>query len=360
MRLGNRIRVALVVGLCSVIAAAATGWVVIDGLAAERRTSAEKLLIRAMKTDRERVERYFDQVDRVLRLLADSRYTREAIMEFAVAFDELGDGAPRILRRLYVDENPYLPHRRQSLVAAADDDSWYSELHGNYHPWFRATLEVIDVRDLFLVSEAGDVVYSVAKGDLYGERLTQGANGATKLADVFRQILWSRKPEAIIVADFTGSRQGPGAETAYLGTPVFARGERIGSLVLQLDAAVLQRLMARGARIGTDVSSYLVGDDLGIRAASQAASDRPIDTGVVRDAVDGLTGVRRTRADDTDTLTAFGPLQWHDRRWAVVTRIDRATIVEPVRDRAWVAALLTLLLGLVFGAGGYALAEPES
>ncbi len=365
MTFNNRMRVALFVGLVSLLAASASAWFIVARLSALHESRVETMITRAMKTDRERVERYFDQVDRMLRLLADSRYTREAIMEFSVSFEELGDGAPRILRRLYVEENPYTPARRQALIAAAGDDSWYSELHLRYHPWFRATLDVIDVRDLFLVSEAGDVVYSVAKGELYGERLTQGANGATKLADVFREIIWNTNPEAIIVADFSGHRQGPGAESAYLGTPVFARGERVGGLVIQLNPAVLERLMVRGTRIGSDLSSFLVGDDHRIRAASRPSANddaRQVfaNTAVVDDAVDGLTGVRHAVNRDGDPIyTAFGPLQWHDRRWAVVVELDVDAVRGPLDERIAQVVALICAISVLLGALGYLVAARD-
>lgn len=351
----NRLRVALVVGLACLLVGTSAAWWPTARLSGQQADDVAHRLTATLTRHRERVDNYFDQVARVLRLLADSRYLRDVAMEFTVSFEELGDGATRVLRRLYVHDNPNPPERRRALLSASDG-SWYSQLHGMHHPWFRANLGVVDIDDLYVVSAAGDVVYSVGKDAMYGERLTSGNNGATPLADVFRELLIETNPEAIVVSDFDRAEEDNG-RFAYLGTAVLSAGETVAVVVVKVHRRVLERLLAGGM---ANTTSYLFGSDGAVRAAHPVADAAPLDATLVDDALDGLSGVRHTvDGNGRRMVAAFGPLQWQEQRWAVLVATGQAELARERRRTLALSLALVLALSLGMAGIGYALAAPD-
>ena len=69
----------------------------------------------------------------------------------------------------------------------ADDDSEYTKVHSKYHPMFKQFLEEYGYYDIFLVDEAGNIVYTVYKEDDYGTNLINGKYADQNIADDFRE-----------------------------------------------------------------------------------------------------------------------------------------------------------------------------
>lgn len=66
------------------------------------------------------------------------------------------------LKQTYAAENPHPAGQREALLDAGDG-SYYNQSHMTYHPTFLQSLQLNGYQDLYLISAAGQVVYSVKK-----------------------------------------------------------------------------------------------------------------------------------------------------------------------------------------------------
>ena len=122
-------------------------------------------------------------------------------------------------------------------------------------------------------------------------------------------------------------------------------GELLGVLAVQLPIERLREIMQFTAGMGESGETYLVGEDLLMRSDSRFSEESTIlrttvDTKTVRRALRGETGVDVT--DDyrgIPVLSAYAPLDYAGKRWAVMAEIDRDEVLAPVREARELLAL---------------------
>ena len=103
--------------------------------------------------------------------VASSPATQTAMQRFSKAYGFLKAKAQAKLQKAYISENPNSVGERDKLDKAKAK-SKYSKQHGNMHGWYRDYVRERGYQDLYLISEAGAVVYSVFKYDDFATSLT--------------------------------------------------------------------------------------------------------------------------------------------------------------------------------------------
>lgn len=297
---------------------------------------------------------------------------------------------PRMLQESYISENPFELGSKHLLDAAADGSA-FSRAHRRYHPVLRNFLERFGYYDLFLVDhETGDIVYSVFKEVDFGTSLLSGPYRDSNLSRAFLAAREAATPGFTKLVDFEPYLPSYGAQASFIATPIHDEGEIEGILVFQMPIDRINSIMTsrqEWARVGLGVSgeTYIVGEDLTLRNQSRfliedrddyfraiedsgvgpptvrriarlgsAIGLQEVRTAGTRAAVAGETGIG-TFPDYRGVVvfSAYRPLEVPDVHWVIMSEIDRAEALAPVRtlrNRAVMvfALLLLVILGIAY------------
>jgi methyl-accepting chemotaxis protein len=294
------------------------------------------------------------------------------------------------LQYQYIAANPH-PLGSKNNLDRANDGTRYSELHGNLHPFLRTALRQFGLYDIFLVDPRnGNIVYTVFKELDFATSLVDGPYSRTRLADAFRKSWALDKPGQIALSEFGEYLPSYNDQAAFLGTPIFDGGKKIGVLVVQVPIDKINSVMTHEGQwkergLGNTGETYLVSgadgtprsvarlaiEDLdgyarsveaagfakGVANAVKAKGTNiglvPIKTLATTEALEKGNsgfGVYPNYAR-TSVLGAYAPLTIHGLNWAIVAEAHATEAFAPValvREKVviWSAGIAVVLLGL--------------
>ena len=116
--------------------------------------SAENKLSALLDARRQALTDYLASIRQDMLFQANNPAVREALKDFSLAWTMLGDNPTAQLQKLYIEDNPYPTGEKENLDRAGDS-SEYSDIHGQYHPWFRQFLRERGYYDVFLFDPDG-------------------------------------------------------------------------------------------------------------------------------------------------------------------------------------------------------------
>jgi len=167
------------------------------------------------------------------------------------------------LQYQYIAANPS-PLGAKNNLDHANDGSRYSELHGAIHPYLRTALRQFGLYDIFLVEPRnGTIVYTVFKELDFATSLVSGPFTKTKLGDAFRQTWALDKPGMVALSEFGEYLPSYNDQAAFLGTPIFDGGKKIGVLLVQVPIDKINSVMTHEGKwkergLGDSGETYLV------------------------------------------------------------------------------------------------------
>jgi len=294
------------------------------------------------------------------------------------------------LQYQYIAANPN-PLGSKSNLDRASDGTRYSELHGAVHPFLRTSLRQFGLYDIFLVDpRSGNIVYTVFKELDFGTSLNDGPFARSRLADAFKKSWALDRPGQIALSEFGEYLPSYNDQAAFLGTPIFDGGKKIGVLVVQVPIDKINSVMTHEGQwkdrgLGNTGETYLVSmadgtprsiargavEDIDAYAASVEAAGFakgvanavkakgtsiglvPIKTQATADVFEKGTagfGVYPNYAR-VPVLGAYAPLELLGLKWAIVAEASAAEAFAPVaavREKViiWSSGIAVALLGL--------------
>ncbi len=192
------------------------------------------------------------------------------------------ENTARYLQYHYLVKNPYDVDNKSHLDMAKDG-SQYSEIHQNFHKFFRSITTRFDYKNLFLVdSETGNIVYSVHKDTGFATSFKDGPYAYSGAANLFETLQNNRERGAFDVIDFTSFRPSYGQPVAFIGSPIFRQSNLVGILLLQLPVDEINRIMTGNFQwkqdgLGKTGETILVGSDYLMRSQSRFLVENPDD-----------------------------------------------------------------------------------
>lgn len=229
-----------------------------------------------------------------------------------------------------------------SAVAAAVDVLAYSQ-------------ESFQYKDLFLVNQAGVVIYSVKDTSLIGAHLSEEKFKNTEFAKVYSRATTILQSEISDFAYLPGASQ----PTAFIATPVKSEGIALGALVVQIDngevSAVVNDYIGLGETGETVIAAKIDGNALfttDVRNEKNAAFTLKIPIGSNKDvpleqAVQGKNGSGEAldyRGKDVLAVWKYIP----SLRSGLVVKIDKAEALRPIDELKKVLfSIVALTLGVV-------------
>ncbi|MFY1713652.1 methyl-accepting chemotaxis protein [Tritonibacter mobilis] len=310
-------------------------------------------------SDRETVlTALFKSIRADVEVLAQMPSTATATQRISAAWGGVSDSPAETLRQMYISENPNAPDERFKMDRAQKTIP-YNIHHATFHPSFRELLVSKGYSDAYLVTVAGDVIYTVAKQDDYGSNLLSGALKDSSLASTFQRIM-SAPTDEIVFSDFDRFAPRGNSPKAFVGTQIVASsGQVVGVLILQIPESLVNQIITPSEGLGESTEVFLVAEDGQARSRSRfddghnmldaltfSTQERVAEQGQVfdRNAV-GLRG--------TPVVALSRELSIPGVNWFLTVEQERAEVLAPVRNDRWLLILTSLASALLMTAIGW-------
>ncbi|AGH81512.1 methyl-accepting chemotaxis protein [Psychromonas sp. CNPT3] len=219
----------------------------------------------------------------------------------------------------------------------------------DYDTYFTDYIQKNGYYDLFLIDANGFIYYSQAKEADYQTNILSGKYASSNLGQLIKEVKQSNSYGIIDYRPYAPSNEDP---AAFIAIPI--QGSDL-ILALQISAEVTNKIMGVRSGMGETGESYLVGEDKLMRSdsfldpighslnASFAGNvaNNGVNTEAVNRALKGESGVA-TIVDYNGNLvlSAFNSIKIGNFRWLILSEIDDAEALAPVRN----ATLLSMIL----------------
>ncbi len=256
------------------------------------------------------------------------------------------------LQYLYIRKNEN-PLGSKELLNAADDGSSYTAAHSLYHPIFRNFLKRLGIYDFFLVDADGVIVYSVFKELDFATSLKTGSFAGTNFARSFQESVSGGRRDTVAFADFEKYLPSYEAPASFIAAPIYNGRELKGAVIFQLPVDKITSIISETTGMGETGETYAVAGDGLFRSQSRFPDDLGVESTIVNPKVRVDTVAVRSALDDgesgtaeikdyrgSDVFSSWQPITvHHDSRggdknvtWALISEIDKAEILQPVRN----------------------------
>lgn len=347
-------KIPLVITVVGVVAASMMALLGIqsgrDALTAQAHSNLQAL-VAARETA---LDNYLSSIRSDLDIQASSQTVIAAIENFNQAWHAVEGNKTGVLQNLYIGENPY-PVGEKEKLDYAEDGSLYSDVHKNYHPWFRKLQSMRGYYDIFLFNSEGDLVYTVFKELDYATNLNKGEWAETDLGKAFRAAKANKASKEDTFFDFRPYGPSNDAPASFISRPILdSNGNFLGALAFQMPVDRIDAVMAAQEGLGKSGETYLVGSDYLMRSNSRFREDSTIlkvtvDTKQVTDAIDGNTGsLIGSDYRGVDVLAAYKQIKFMNATWAVIGEIDQSEALKSISDliTITIVSLLVFVLAM--------------
>ena len=271
-------------------------------------------------------------------------------------------------QKMYILDNPSKLGVKNDLDYCKDYDDEYSLVHKQNHPGFNKILNEFGLYDIFLVNNNGDVIYTVFKEKDYATNLMSGPYSSTGLAIAYKKAK-SLSSGNIAYDDFKPYEPSYNAPAAFISTPIFDDGKRLGVLIFQFPIDKINDIMSFGGKykeagLGESGEAYIVGSDTTMKNNSRFVKD--IDDELVKKL--GTTiGVFKVNSDSTkealsgnsgswiikdyrgvEVLSAYAPIDVYGNKWAIIAEIDKDEALKASKEIQWLVIVISLVVIALF------------
>lgn len=294
----------------------------LDGIIEGRANELESLLAR---------------ISNDLRVQVTNPAVKQATLKFTEAWNRLDGNQTSLLQGLYITQNPF-PTGEKEKLNKASDGSIYSQIHNQYHPFFRTLLQENDYYDIFLFDTRGNLVYSVFKELDYATNINTGEYAKSDLGNAFRAALQSREEGALNFFDFKPYAPSYGAPASFMSAALKSdAGEVIGVIAIQMPVGRINTLMQASGGLGETGEAYVVGEDLLMRSDSRFSEETTIlktkvDTPFIRSALQGSGDVQMTYDYQNEKVfSGARVIDFFGTKLLVVAQENYDAVTAPVR-----------------------------
>lgn len=232
---------------------------------------------------------------------------------------------------LYIATNPN-PVGSKLDLNASSIDSGYNEWHAHFHPVIREYLKSFEYYDIFLFDTEGNLVYSVFKETDYATNFLDGSYASTNFGRVVKETLTQLAKGEVSIVDFEPYEPSYGSPAAFIGSPVFLDGQRIGAVVFQMPVDRVNAIMTDGSGLGASGQTYLLGPDQRMRSTDRFSQDstifvRDVNTAASNASAKGNIGHMRSMSlGGNPALASFSPVKVEGFDWSIIAEKDMSEV----------------------------------
>lgn len=320
------------------------------------RTAAIDKLNSAAEGRRTAIIREITDIRQEVAVSARRQDLQDATSRLSNAFKRMTPDQIEQLRRAYSSESSFPPGARQA-VDNADDGSAYSAIHREVHNNIRRLAQIKGIRDVLLVNDIGDIVYTVRKDDDFGTNLLTGPYANTQLARLYAHALANVPLGETAFADFTRYAPANDQGVAFVASKLNTDLDRaIGALILSFSNDKINQIVLDQAGLGETGEIFLVGPDGLMRSDARFHPSgflmTPIDNEPVRKALGGKEAQQvTTDRKEQSVLALYKPVDLGGVTWALVTQAGTrelfAALAEGQRTAALSAFAVVVIVSLI-------------
>ncbi len=257
--------------------------------------------------------------------------------------------AARIAQYLYIADNP-MPVGSKFEYAVAGTGTAYDSVHENLHSYFTGFQQMLGAYDIFLITENGDIVYTVFKEVDFATNLVNGPYADTGLGKAFASARQLGKGE-VAIADYRAYEPSFGAPAMFVACPVFEGGKRIGVVAMQLPVGQINDFMADS--IGETGHVHVIGSDNTLRSTIPAHPEDVIaltsfDSEASRSASAGEKGFQVGLDEEgAQTLSFTSPLEIEGLEWNLLAEMSMDEVMAHANAMLRASLIQTGVLVLV-------------
>lgn len=231
------------------------------------------------------------------------------------------------------------------------DSREYSNIDQKYRSYLETASERFGYRDLLLINNQGDIVFSRAQNMDLGTNLLNGQYDNSNLATAFQKGL-----KELSITDY--KYYSPVDSSAlFISAPIRDNNQVIGVMAVQVLDSRIDRIVNEVSGMGKTGEIFLVGEDKLMRSNSRFSEEttileREINTTAVAEAFANKTDVKIIdNYNGVPVLSTYKTLNIPGINWAIVAEIDEnevLAVVNKILKATYIQlAVLALLVGLV-------------
>lgn len=235
----------------------------------------------------------------------------------------------------------------------AQDGTGYSAVHQERHALLPGHKNILEFVDILLVDNAGNVVYSTNKGQVFGLNLSSDALKVSNLGKLFEQLKSAKNGDVT----FVDAAMMDGKPVMFAGAPIFTGPVRAGTLIYEIPLALINHTIKAGSDETKGEETYLVGPDKRMRSDSLLSpkthsvkaslsgtmEKNGVDTRGVRKALSGERGIDIiTDYRGKKVISSYAPLNMGGLQWAMLSEIDEVkafALSRQLRNMTWIICI---------------------
>ncbi len=266
-----------------------------------------------------------------------------------------GSEAGRIAQYMYIGANPE-PVGGKDAYLRSPVECDYNTLHDSFHRTAKEIRVMTGAYDIFLISNEGDVVYSVYKETDFGTNLINGPYSTSGLAEAFRKARGMDRGD-VHTTDYADYEPSYGAPAIFIATPVFEGSTRVGVACFQFPAPKINDYM--DGPVGETGNIHLIGSDAKLRSSLPDRTEDRVGTTQLTSAAATAAADRREGsliAPDEHgdlTLSCFAPVNIDGLEWSVLAEMRMDEVLAPSRAMLTSALLQAAVLVLLAAAASF-------
>lgn len=273
----------------------------------------------------------------------------------------------KILQERYIANNPFSRYQRYKLLDSKTGLA-YDRIHKKFHPYFLNELQQYNFYDIFLIDNAGNVIYTVTKEFDFATNILSGAYANSGLASAYKKAINSPRHE-VVFEDFKPYEPSYNKPAAFIATSLYDGDTQVGVLAIQLPITQIVKTMTfnhsqEEIGLGKSGESYLVGDDLFMRSDSRfiktmtdplvekfstTVGITQVNTRAVLQALKGRTSdelIEDYRG--TEVYSSYAPVKVFDKNWALLVEIDKQEVLDSARQGTFILLLTSVMIFVIF------------
>jgi len=212
--------------------------------------------------------------------------------------------------------------------------NFWAHAEEKFGPWLKQYQDEYGYYDLFLISMAGNVVYSTAKESDLGQNLETGQLKNSPLGKCFKEAR-----TGIVLQDFEPYAPSNDQFCAFIGAPIKKGNELIGVVALQLPTGPINTIAQRRDGMGKTGETYLVAkhdgkttfrSDMKTMGNGKYVIGYKISTPYIEAALSGKSA-KEVYTDSTGNLVmvVYNPLKIKGFTWASISKINLEEAIAP-------------------------------
>ena len=243
-----------------------------------------------------------------------------------------GDAKPE-LRDVFVSKNPN-PAEPEKLLKPEGPSGFYYSSHETVQTQVAGFLSDTQFRDLLIVDQTGNVIYSYRKGETFAENVASGPLAETGIGRAFARSVEEagKAVDDTVPTRFSGLKAGsnPQSPDIYFAVPVVKFGSFKGAILFQLKDSAITSILSKGIDADSGEQAAILSEDgtgISLAADGKLADIAAAPFGFASDAIRGekIAISSFERADGA--ANAYGrPVSYGGDRYLVVESLTHAEL----------------------------------